>query len=94
MIGMGRESTRTPAIAHILPTSLPKPGSNGSDLPKIKIWTWCGRYISITHCGHRYYNPVESCRDGGETGIIVHLDEVGETREDEAADDNQEDKKK
>ena len=94
MIGIGRESTSTPAIAHMLPTSLPTPGLQGWEGSQMIILTWCGRYISITHGGHGHHNPVESSGDWGEAGIIVHLDEVGETRKDEATDDNEKDKKK
>ena len=44
------------------------------------------------HRGHGDDNPVEGSGDGGEPGVLLDLDEIGEAGEDEAADADQEDK--
>ena len=47
--------------------------------------------VPIPDGRHGDHHPVEGRGDGGEPGVLLDLDEVGEAGEDEAADADQED---
>ena len=58
------------------------------------LFLTCNREdVPITHSGHGDHHPVEGRGDGGEPGVLLDLDEVGEAGEDEATDADQEDQK-
>ena len=50
--------------------------------------------VPVTHRGHGDHHPVEGRRDGGEPGVLLYLDKVAETGEDDPAHTDQKDKKK
>ena len=49
--------------------------------------------VPVADGGHGDHHPVEGRGDGGEPGVLLDLDEVGEAGEDEATDADQEDQK-
>ena len=50
-----------------------------------------GEDVPIPDGGHGDHHPVEGRGDGGEPGVLLNLNEVGEAGKDEAADADQED---
>ena len=55
------------------------------------ILTWWRGYVTIAHCGHSDHNPVECSGDGGESRVIVDLNEVREAADDDPTDTHEED---
>ena len=62
-----------------------------SSLKSMLILTWCREYVTIAHCGHSDHNPVECSGDGGESRVIVDLNEVREAADDDSTDTHEED---
>ena len=50
--------------------------------------------VPVAHRGHGDHHPVEGRRDGGEPGVLLYLNKVAETGEDDSAHTDQKDKKK
>ena len=50
--------------------------------------------VPVAHRGHSDHHPVEGRRDGGEPWVLLYLDKVAETCEDDSAHTDQKDKKK
>ena len=48
--------------------------------------TGCGIDISVANRGHGDDNPVEGSGDGGEAGVVVDLNEVAKTADDQTGD--------
>ena len=52
--------------------------------------TWGGVDVPVAHGGHGDDAVVDGGGDGGEAGVVVQLNEVAETADDEAGDAHQE----